>query len=97
MKTNGTELNFFEKLKDRKSVNIQEEITKYILRLFRFIKKDFLEIDQETCSQKLQEKVSKLIIDFARLWKTDIVNKSEYYIEICDGFESILTKALYNR
>jgi hypothetical protein len=64
---------------------------------FRFIKKDFYEIPQDSCSIKLQEKVSKLIVDFARLWKIDIVNKSDLYMEICDGFESILTKALYNR
>ncbi len=41
--------------------------------------------------------MTKLLIDFANIWKINIKNNHYHYIEICDGIESIITKGLYNK
>jgi hypothetical protein len=47
--------------------------------------------------KNIQEFISKLIIEFSRLWKLNLLNNPSHYMEICDAFEGIITKALYNR
>jgi hypothetical protein len=54
-------------------------------------------LDKTEIAKKIQDLVSKLIIDFAVLWRINIKSNQSHYMEICDGFESILTKALYNK
>lgn len=38
-----------------------------------------------------------MILDFARLWRVNFNANTSIYGEICDGFETIITKSLYNK
>ena len=54
-------------------------------------------MEKKEVSEKVQDFVSKLIIDFSRIWKINLSSYPIYYKEICDEFESKVTKALYNK
>ena len=54
-------------------------------------------LEKKEVAKKVQEFVSKMVIQFARLWKVNILSNQNNYIEICDGFECIITKTLYNK
>ncbi len=54
-------------------------------------------LDKNEIAKKIQDLVSKLLVDFANIWRINIKNNHSHYIEICDGFEGLITKALYNK
>ena len=41
--------------------------------------------------------MTQMIIEFSRTWKIDLQGNEQQYKEICDGFESIVNKSLYNK
>ena len=51
-----------------------------------------LEVSKQ--GEKIQKFISDIIEEFENLWKLTGVNN---YNEICDGFEGIITKAIYYR
>jgi hypothetical protein len=66
--------------------------------LYRFLNHDYelisnLEINKQ--GEKIQKMISEIVDDFENLWK--LPKDVNTYNEICDGFEGIITKAIYNR
>lgn len=89
------ELNFYDKLKDKRSIPIQNKIKTFIFDEFP---KLATQIDKKALGQKFQNFISKLIIEFCQIWKIKLTYQSEnLYHELCDNFESLLTKKLYNK
>ena len=92
--SNYQTINFFSKLKDKKSINILND-------LFKFINSTFPEICDKTndlseISISVQDFISKSVNEFAKIWNIEFTNSQFAYSEICDGFENLITKSLYN-
>ena len=92
--TNGL-TNFYAKLKEKISGRILND-------LFQFINVTFGEIcgrikNVEDISIVVQDFIYKKSNEFAKLWEFDFTNSKLYYNEICEGFESLVIKSLYNQ
>lgn len=90
---NSNDLHFLKKLKDAKSSSIQTELNNYLNEGFKKI----ISLDKPVMGKMVQDFITKLLIDFAKLWKIDLKRNEKHYDEICDGLESIITKSLYNK
>ena len=90
-----TQDSFNEKIKDQKSIRIQTMINNYISKDFP---KYLNTLNMEEIGQKNQEFTNKLILEFCKLWDIILTYETEEeYNIICDSFESILTKKIYNK
>ena len=88
-------INFFSKLKDKRSYLIFNEVYKFINTTFAELvdqMKDIAEI-----STALQDFVNKITNDFARTWSLEFTHNKYAYIEICDGFEGLIMKSVYTQ
>lgn len=54
-------------------------------------------LEKSVVSSNVQKFVMKVVVDFSNLWKVNIQINQNYFNEICDGVESIVTKGLYNK
>lgn len=91
---NSQTINFFMKLKDKKSYELLND-------LFEFVNNKYPQIYQQTkdasqMSVVIQDYVSKSVIEFAKVWNIEFTNNKFAYIEISDGFEALITKSLYS-
>ena len=91
--TNGLTM-IYSKLKDKKSAGLMQD-------LFQFINLGFGELCERLKKPKdvadvVQDFINKKVNEFAKLWEFGFTNSREYYIEICEGFESLVMKSLYN-
>ena len=73
-----------------------------IIKLFRFIKEEFPKLADSLKIDKVAENfhlfINKLIKKFCQIWSIKLnYNTEEIYNEICDNFESMITKKLYNQ
>lgn len=92
-KING--INFYEKLQDKKSMPLQEKIKKFIFEEFPILAS---QMDKQSLGEKFQTFITKLITEFCQIWKIKLTYQSEQlYQELCDNFENMLTKKLYNK
>lgn len=51
---------------------------------------------QEELSKTIQNKITELIELYIKIFKINLEEDENGYEEICDGFESIITKKLFN-
>ncbi len=88
-------INFYSKLKDKRSHSVLND-------LLKFINSKFAEIceatsDPSELSVIVQDNITKFVNEFAKTWDVQFPNSRFSYSEICDGFESLITKSLYAR
>ena len=89
------QLSVYDKLKDNRSIPIQNIIKTFIFDEFP---KLATQIDKKALGQKFQNFITKLITNFCQIWKIKLTYQSEnLYHELCDNFETLLTKKLYNK
>ena len=89
------QLSVYDKLKDNRSIPIQNTIKTFIFDEFP---KLATQIDKKALGQKFQNFITKLITKFCQIWKIKLTYQSEnLYHELCDNFETLLTKKLYNK
>ncbi len=92
---NQSSINLCKKLKDKKSNIIISEI-------YKFINKTFPELiekidDIEDISIAVQDFILQIVHDFAKTWDVEFTNHGNSYVDLSDGFESLITKSLYNQ
>jgi hypothetical protein len=69
----NTQINFVQKLKDKRSSSILTEIEKFINHDFLYMQN----LKQEELSKNIQDFITKILFDFVKLWdivKTEINN-----------------------
>lgn len=86
-------INFFQKLRDKKSESLITELQTFINNIFTDICEKSKNIT--LIAMAVQDFISKMLIEFAKIWRVEFTNNKYAYSEICDGFESLLTKSLY--
>lgn len=92
---NNLTINFYAKLKDKRSSVILQEVMNFISNSFSELLNNVGEMSE--ISIALQDFISKLVYEFANTWSIDFRNNKYAYQEICEGFESLITKSLYNQ
>lgn len=90
---NSTSVNFYNKLKDKKSSNILSELYLFINTSFPTLMKEVNEISE--VSSVFQDLISKFVNDFSKTWNIEFPNNRLAYVEICEGFENLITKTVY--
>lgn len=96
MNSNNIGINFFGKLRDKRSVSVLGDVYKFINNEFSE-KLNNATNDIFSLSMLIQDFISKVCSDFAKVWNIEFTDDKSYYIEICDGFESLIVKSLYSR
>jgi hypothetical protein len=86
-------INFFHKLRDKKSECLVNELQSFINIKFTDICEESKNINMIAIA--VQDFISKMITEFAKIWKIEFTNNIAAYSEICDGFESLINKSLY--
>jgi hypothetical protein len=86
-------INFYSKLKDKRSSAILNQMLKFIQTTFNEISQNTS--DPSDLSVIFQDFVSKFVNEFARAWEIQFANVRNAYVEICEGFESLIMKCLY--
>lgn len=84
---------FLQRISERQSQRIQEEISKFLLE-------DFISIHSlpiASIARTVQDKITELLKLYAKTWRVDLEKEEEEYNCACDWFENVLTKKLYNR
>lgn len=90
---NNNILNFHNKLRDKRCNNIVSDLNNFINNDFN--EKISIE-DISDISIMIQDFIAKLTNEFAKIWGIEFPNNRGYYVEICDGFEGLITKSLYS-
>ena len=67
-------------------------------KLYSFLNdcKKRINCTQEELSKTIQNKITELIELYIKIFKINLEEDENGYEEICDGFESIITKKLFN-
>lgn len=86
-------MDFFSKLRDPKSSSIFNNMIEFARKKFL----DFCDniIDAGMISIAFQDFITNTSSDFSKLWDIDYCSNRSYYIEIVEGIEGLLCKALY--
>ena len=87
--------NFFSQLKDKRSINLVNELHKFINISFGELCEKLEDISDIALA--VQDFVTQMINDFGKTWNIDFRESQNYYIQICEGFESLITKSLYSQ
>jgi hypothetical protein len=90
---NSQSIDFFHKLRLKKSELLVSELQNFINIKFTDICEESKNINMIAIA--VQDFISKMIAEFAKIWKIEFTNNRPAYSEICDGFESLITKSLY--
>ena len=90
---NQLSINFFHKMRDKKSDSLVNELQSFINFKFSEICDQTNKI--EMIAIAVQEFISKMTPEFAKVWRVEFTNNRDAYGEITDGFESLVTKSLY--
>ena len=72
-----------------------EEIQENLYSFLNHCKKR-INCTQEELSKTIQNKITELIELYIKIFKINLEEDENGYEEICDGFESIITKKLFN-
>ena len=92
---NYLSVNFYAKLKDKKSSVILNELHKFVNTTFNELIEKIKDLSEIAIA--VQDFISKLVNEFARLWQVEFPNSRNAYLEICDGFENLIMKSLYTQ
>jgi hypothetical protein len=90
---NSNSINFFAKLRDKRSSLTVNELMKFVNVTFRE-QCEKLE-DMNGLSLIFQDFITKSTMEFAKNWEIEFCNNKNSYIEICEGLEGLATKALF--
>ena len=88
-------INFYSKLKEKRSSSILNQMLKFINTTYNEISESTN--DPSDLSVIFQDFVSKFVNEFARTWEIQFANIRIAYVEICEGFESLIMKCLYSK
>ena len=89
MEKNST--SFFNRMNSEKAEEIKENLYSFLNDFNKYNNNSQLEL-----SKKIQDKITELIELYIKIFKVNLEEDENGYEEICDGFESIITKKLFN-
>ena len=89
MEKNST--SFFNRMNSVEAEEIQENLYSFLNDC-----KKRINCTQEELSKTIQNKITELIELYIKIFKINLEEDENGYEEICDGFESIITKKLFN-
>jgi hypothetical protein len=86
-------INIFHKLRDKKSASIISQLLNFINNQIDDILKNE---NINNIPIIIQDFISHLTLEFIKQWNLEQnINRPIYYIEIIEGFESLITKSIY--
>ena len=89
MEKNST--SFFNRMNSEKAEEIKENLYSFLNNFQKYNNNTQLEL-----SKKIQDKITELIELYIKIFNINLEEDENGYEEICDGFESIITKKLFN-
>ena len=89
MEKNST--SFFNRMNSEKAEEIKENLYSFFNDFNKYNNNTQLEL-----STKIQDKITELIELYIKIFNINLEEDENGYEEICDGFESIITKKLFN-
>ena len=89
MKKNST--SFFNRMNSQNAEEIKENLYSFLNDFKKYNNNSQLEL-----SKKIQDKITELIELYIKIFNINLEEDENGYEEICDGFESIITKKLFN-
>ena len=89
MEKNST--SFFNRMNSEKAEEIKENLYSFLNDFKKCNNNSQLEL-----SKKIQDKITELIELYIKIFNINLEEDENGYEEICDGFESIITKKLFN-
>ena len=89
MEKNST--SFFNRMNSQNAEEIKENLYSFLNNFQKYNNNTQLEL-----STKIQDKITELIELYIKIFNINLEEDENGYEEICDGFESIITKKLFN-
>ena len=89
MEKNST--SFFNRMNSQNAEEIKENLYSFLNDFKKCNNNSQLEL-----SKKIQDKITELIELYIKIFNINLEEDENGYEEICDGFESIITKKLFN-
>ena len=89
MEKNST--SFFNRMNSQNAEEIKENLYSFLNNFQKYNNNTQLEL-----SKKIQDKITELIELYIKIFNINLEEDENGYEEICDGFESIITKKLFN-
>ena len=89
MEKNST--SFFNRMNSEKAEEIKENLYSFLNDFKKYNNNSQLEL-----SKKIQDKITELIELYIKIFNINLEEDENGYEEICDGFENIITKKLFN-
>ena len=89
MEKNST--SFFNRMNSENAEEIKENLYSFFNDFNKYNNNTQLEL-----STKIQDKITELIELYIKIFNINLEEDENGYEEICDGFESIITKKLFN-
>ena len=89
MEKNST--SFFNRMNSENAEEIKENLYSFFYDFNKYNNNTQLEL-----STKIQDKITELIELYIKIFNINLEEDENGYEEICDGFESIITKKLFN-
>ena len=89
MEKNST--SFFNRMNSENAEEIKENLYSFFNDFNKYNNNTQLEL-----SKKIQDKITELIELYIKIFNINLEEDENGYEEICDGFESIITKKLFN-
>ena len=89
MEKNST--SFFNRMNSENAEEIKENLYSFFNNFNKYNNNTQLEL-----STKIQDKITELIELYIKIFNINLEEDENGYEEICDGFESIITKKLFN-
>ena len=89
MEKNST--SFFNRMNSQNAEEIKENLYSFFNDFNKYNNNTQLEL-----SKKIQDKITELIELYIKIFNINLEEDENGYEEICDGFESIITKKLFN-
>ena len=89
MEKNST--SFFNRMNSENAEEIKENLYSFLNDFKKYNNNSQLEL-----SKKIQDKITELIELYIKIFNINLEEDENGYEEICDGFENIITKKLFN-
>ena len=89
MEKNST--SFFNRMNSENAEEIKENLYSFLNNFQKYNNNTQLEL-----SKKIQDKITELIELYIKIFNINLEEDENGYEEICDGFENIITKKLFN-
>ena len=82
---------FFNRMNSQNAEEIKENLYSFLNNFQKYNNNTQLEL-----SKKIQDKITELIELYIKIFNINLEEDENGYEEICDGFENIITKKLFN-